>query len=132
LRKRGETIVLVVDDEPDILELLEEEFKYVGFMVRKAISGNDAVKILQKEKIDIVVSDFKMPNGSGMVVLDAVNKFDAASRPLFYFVSGEADVSIDDAISAGARKFYAKPFDLEKLIIDIGTDAGVEMTGFGK
>ncbi len=106
--------VLIVDDEPDILELMEEEFRYCGYSTFTAMSGNEAIKILQSNHIDIVVSDYKMPNGNGMVVLEHVNKME--KRPRFYFVSGQADVSIEDAIKAGARDFFTKPFDLDELI----------------
>ncbi len=112
--------VLIVDDEPDILELMEEEFKYCGYNTLVAMCGNDAIKILDTQKIDIVVSDYKMPNGNGMSVLSHVNNMKA--RPLFFFVSGQADVSIEAALSAGARKFFSKPFNLDELIKDIEND----------
>ncbi len=112
--------VLIVDDEPDILELMEEEFKYCGYNTVTAICGNDAIKILDNGKIDIVVSDYKMPNGNGMAVLSHVNKL--PKKPVFFFVSGQADVSVEDALRAGAKKFFSKPFDLDELIKDIETD----------
>jgi DNA-binding NtrC family response regulator len=109
--------VLIVDDEPDILELMEEEFRYCGYQTLTAICGNDAIKLLESEKIDIVVSDYKMPNGNGMAVLSHVNQM--KNRPIFFFVSGQADVSTDDAVKAGAKKFFSKPFDLDELIREI-------------
>lgn len=110
--------VLIIDDEPDILELMEEEFRYCGYNTLTATSGNDAIKVLQNTRVDIVVSDYKMPNGNGMVVLDFVNKM-TVGKPVFYFVSGQADVSLEDAIKAGAKKFFSKPFDLDELIRQI-------------
>jgi DNA-binding NtrC family response regulator len=112
--------VLIIDDEPDILELMEEEFKYCGYSTMTAICGNDAIKVLDKERIDIIVSDYKMPNGNGMVVLSHVNKM--TKPPIFFFVSGQADVSVEDALRAGARKFFSKPFDLDELIKEIESD----------
>lgn len=112
--------VLIVDDEPDILELMEEEFKYCGYSTLTAICGNDAIKVLDTKKIDIVVSDYKMPNGNGMAVLSHVNKMSV--RPSFFFVSGQADVSVEDALRAGAKKFFSKPFDLDELIKEIEID----------
>ncbi len=114
---RKNLTVLIVDDEPDILELMEEEFKYCGYKTLTAICGNDAIKVLEGQKVDIVVSDFKMPNGNGMAVLTHVVKM--KDRPTFFFVSGQADVSMEDAINAGAKKFFSKPFDLDELIKDI-------------
>ena len=116
---RGELTVLIIDDEPDILELLQEEFEYVGYKTLTAACGNDAIDILGKQHVDIVLSDYKMPNGNGMAVLEAVQRMAANERPAFFFVSGEADVSVEEAISAGARKFFSKPFDLDELIKQI-------------
>lgn len=113
-------MVLIVDDEPDILELMEEEFRYCGYQTLTALCGNDAIKILDKEHVDVVVSDYRMPNGNGMSVLSHVNKMN--ERPVFFFVSGQADVSTEDAIRAGAKKFFSKPFDLDELIKEIEQD----------
>ncbi len=114
---RKNLMVLIVDDEPDILELMEEEFRYCGYQTLTAICGNDAIKLLETQKIDIVVSDYKMPNGNGMAVLSHVNQM--KNKPIFFFVSGQADVSTDDAVKAGAKKFFSKPFDLDDLIKEI-------------
>ena len=117
MTERKNLTVLIVDDEPDILQLMEEEFNYWGYSTVVASSGNDAIAILNSQKIDIVVSDYKMPNGNGMVVLSHVNKM--SERPSFFFVSGQADFSVEDSIRAGAKKFFLKPFDLEELIREI-------------
>jgi DNA-binding NtrC family response regulator len=110
--------VLVIDDEKDILDLIEDEFKYQGYETLGASCGNDAIEILKTKPIDIVVSDYKMPNGNGMAVLAHVSQM-SQKKPLFFFVSGQADITSDAAIQAGAKKFFAKPFDLEELVKDI-------------
>lgn len=117
---RNNLMVLIVDDEPDILELMEEEFRYCGYKTLTAVCGNDAIAILDTKHIDIVVSDYKMPNGNGMAVLSHVSNM--KQKPIFFFVSGQADVSTEDAIRAGARKFFSKPFDLDELIKEIEQD----------
>jgi DNA-binding NtrC family response regulator len=109
--------VLVIDDEQDILELIQDEFTYQGYDTMGAACGNDAIEILKNKPVDIVVSDYKMPNGNGMAVLMHVSQM--SKKPFFFFVSGQADVSNDAAIQAGAKKFFSKPFDLEELIKDI-------------
>ena len=117
---RKNLMVLIVDDEPDILELMEEEFRYCGYQTITAVCGNDAIKLLDSQHIDIVVSDYKMPNGNGMAVLSHVSQMQP--RPVFFFVSGQADVSTEDAVRAGAKKFFSKPFDLDELIKEIELD----------
>ena len=118
----SEITVLIVDDEPDILELMEEEFTYHGYQTLTAECGNDAIDLISKSDIHIVVSDYKMPNGNGMAVLDAVNNIVESDRPHFFFVSGQADISIEEALKGGAKKFFTKPFDLEELIKEIESE----------
>ncbi len=110
--------ILLVDDEPDILELLAEEFEYNGHNVKTALSGNEAIILLKNESFDVVISDYKMPNGNGMSVLGFIQNLNP--RPKFYFVSGHSDVSVDECMSQGAAQFITKPFDLANLIKVIG------------
>ena len=116
---KSKITVLIVDDEPDILELMEEEFIYYGYKTITAICGNDAISLIRNNKVDVVVSDYKMPNGNGLAVLDEVKSMNDELRPEFFFVSGQADISIQEAIKAGAKKFFSKPFDLDDLIKEI-------------
>lgn len=109
--------ILIVDDEMDILELMAEEFTLKGHEVSLAQSGNEAVTILKVKQFDVVVSDFKMPNGNGMMILEFVNSLNP--RPVFYFVSGQADISVAECIRAGAREFFSKPFDLDQLVFKV-------------
>lgn len=119
---KGVCTILIADDEPDILELMVEEFEENNFNVVSVGCGNDGVALLSSgNKIDIILSDFKMPNGSGMTILEAVNKMPEADRPLFFFVSGQSDIPIEECLNKGAKKFFTKPFDLDELIEDIQT-----------
>lgn len=111
--------ILLVDDEMDILELMEEEFRSQNFETIIKTSGNKAAAFLEEESVDVVVSDYKMPDGSGQVVLEAVQKIPKEMRPLFYFVSGQADISIQEAMNSGIQGFYSKPFDIDDLIGEI-------------
>ena len=112
--------ILIVDDEPDIVDLLQEEMDDNGFQTRIALCGNDAIELLRSELFHAVISDFKMPNGTGMDVLNFINSME--SRPMFYFISGQADVSAEMAIKAGAQDFFPKPFNLSKLVERINSD----------
>jgi len=69
--------------------------------------------------VDAVVSDFRMPNGNGMVILDAISASGVLDKPVFFFISGQADVSVDAAIKAGARKFFSKPFEMDEVINNV-------------
>ncbi len=61
--------VLIVDDDPSILEVLEARLTAAGFSVHKAASGPEALELLKTQKTDILVSDIKMPEMSGLELL---------------------------------------------------------------
>lgn len=109
--------LLIVDDEPDILDLIADEFKYLGFQVFKAKCGQDAIKLLEEKTIHIVISDFKMPNGNGLSVLNY--SLQLLPPPFFAFISGQADLTIDECLKAGANLYYSKPFEIDHLIQEI-------------
>lgn len=111
--------IIIVDDEPDMLELMVEEFEDNGFNVFSADCGNDAAKILGKEDIKVVLSDFRMPNGDGLYLLEECFKLDEDKRPYFIFISGYSDIPVEECLAKGARKFFQKPCDLEELVKDI-------------
>ena len=114
--------VLIVDDEPDILELMQEDFECEGFNVNTARSGNEALQVLKEDSsYQIIISDYKMSDGSGAVILDFINRLDS-KRPLFYFVSGQADMTTSEAQSYGANRFFYKPFDIDQLIKQVKDD----------
>ncbi len=118
---RKNLTVLIIEDESTLLELMDDEFRYFGYKTITAICGNDAIKILSSQTVDIVVSDYKMPNGNGMSVLTYVQSM-TEKRPAFYFISGQANVSTGEALKAGAKKFFPKPYGLDGLIIEIEKD----------
>jgi CheY-like chemotaxis protein len=111
--------ILVADDEASIIDLLRDRFEYEGLQVLTAFSGREAIQILKQKKVDVILSDFRMPNGDGMEILQELKKFPAQERPPFYFMSAYADITEKDAIANGAIKFYHKPFSVTTLIKDV-------------
>lgn len=106
--------ILIVDDERDILELLADEFKIYGHEIDVAISGNEAIEKLKSLSFDVVVSDYKMPHGNGMAILNFVNSL--VIKPNFFFLSGQADVSEEECLAKGAKYFFTKPYNLSELV----------------
>ncbi|MBC7540628.1 MAG: response regulator [Bacteriovorax sp.] len=117
MEKRTRLKILLVDDERDLLEMIVEIFINYGHDVSFCYSGNEAIEILKKEKFDIVVSDFIMPNGNGIDILIFINSI--KEKPLFFFASGLADLSVEDCIKLGARRYFSKPFDCDLLVAEI-------------
>ena len=108
--------VLVVDDERDIRDGSERILIRMGCRVQKAGRGDEALDILQKAPVSIVLLDLKMPGMDGMEVLKRLQKMESA--PLVIVITGYA--TVDTAIEAmkrGAYDFIAKPFEPDQLRI---------------
>jgi len=106
--------VLVVDDEPNLRELLRIVLEGEDYEVREAASYADAAQILTREQFDLVICDIYLPDGSG---LDLVRTFHA-TRPQTAFVVVTAHTTPAHAVTAlreGAVEYLSKPFDVEEL-----------------
>lgn len=107
--------VLVVDDEPEIPELMAFAFERVGATVLQAYDGRTAFEMVCKHKVDAVVTDIRMPKGSGIDLLEKIQSR-PAPRPLVYMMTGYSDISVGDAIAKGAEGLFSKPFDLDMIV----------------
>jgi CheY-like chemotaxis protein len=110
--------ILIVDDEPDLREAIAFDYRRKKFNVLLAASGNEAIQILEKEKVDIVVSDVRMPDGDGLKLLDTV-KAKNAFFPVVLFITGYADISVEEAYDRGVEAVFAKPFDRHLLMATV-------------
>jgi DNA-binding response OmpR family regulator len=116
--------VLLVDDDHDLCLLFKEELEEAGFAVLTAHCGNEAYKIYQVEKVDLVITDIKMPNGDG---LELLKKIIASQRsvPAVVVMTGFSDFTEAEILKMGATKLYLKPLDIESLISDINHSLGL-------
>lgn len=114
--------VLIVDDEQNIRDGSERILSRIGFKVLQASTGAEALDILDKQSIEIVLLDLKMPGMDGMEVLARIQEFD---KPILVIViTGFA--TVETAIAAmkqGAYDFIAKPFEPEQLRIVVNRAA---------
>ncbi|MEU8177314.1 response regulator transcription factor [Microbispora hainanensis] len=109
--------LLVVDDEPDIRELLSASLRYAGFEVITASSGRDAVQIAGKMRPDLIVLDVMLPDLDGFAVSDRLH---AAGRRIPVLFLTARDANEDKIIGLGSGDDYVtKPFSLEELLARI-------------
>jgi DNA-binding NtrC family response regulator len=99
--------ILVVEDEPEIQEISAYEFSSRGANVVTAEGANDALKILAREKIDFIVSDFLMPKGSGLDLMKGL-KTEGIKVPLV-ILTGFSDLTRDEVLKMGALEMFYKP-----------------------
>ncbi len=115
--------VLVVDDESSVRSSLEMALGKAGYLTRTAASGNDALNILKKQSVDIVLSDLKMPDGDGMDLLRAIKNDHPNIEVILLTGYGTIEKAVD-AMKDGAYDFITKPF--KKAVILGAVERAVE------
>lgn len=102
-----EFTILIVDDEPDFLELMALRISSWGYKVLKASGGRDAVAIVKKDRPDILVLDYMMPEMDGVATLKEIRKLDK-KLPVIMFTAYPNTKTIDDADKLGIHAFIPK------------------------
>ena len=110
--------VLVVDDDPQIVELFVDVLTADGrFDVATAQSGYDAGVMTQQFRPDIVVLDYMLPDINGNVVCKTIRENPDLSRIKILIISGMVNpAEVDGLMKAGADDFVKKPFNIENVI----------------
>jgi DNA-binding NtrC family response regulator len=105
--------VLVVDDEPLLRDIIAYNIADEGYTVLQASGGHEALELIEKETIHLVITDMRMPNGTGEELLRALQS--KKIRPQVILVSGACELSREDVIKLGALDFLYKPFNIETI-----------------
>jgi two-component system response regulator PilR (NtrC family) len=106
--------ILVVDDERSMRELLAIVLKREGYDVLLAENGRGAIEILERESVDILISDIKMPDLSGVEVLRAAKKIDQDILGIMITAFASTETAVE-AMRLGACDYLSKPFDIDLL-----------------
>lgn len=115
----NKTNILVVDDDLHILEVIEARLLSAGYQVRKVSSGKEALEILREGQTDLMVSDIKMPEISGMELLTKARKVQPELPVVFLTAYGTINGAVE-SIKAGAVDYLTKPFKGAQLVEKIG------------
>lgn len=118
MKKHDQHSILVVDDEGDICRALQFLLMREGYYVETALSGDEALKKLQKGCFDLVLSDLKMEGMDGLKLLDETKKL----CPSTVFIIMTAYASVESAVEAmkkGASDYIVKPFVNEDVKLTI-------------
>jgi CheY-like chemotaxis protein len=109
--------VLVVDDEPQVVWVLEFSLQGEGYETFSAHDGMEALDQIRRHRPDLMVLDVMMPRMDGWSVLEALAEMPVADRPRVIMVTALASTGDRDrAMRLGAEAFVAKPFDMEHLV----------------
>jgi two-component system, NtrC family, response regulator PilR len=106
--------ILVVDDERSMRELLAIVLRREGYEVLLAENGRGAIEMLEREPIDLLISDIKMPDLSGVDVLRAAKKVDQDILGIMITAFASTETAVE-AMRLGACDYLSKPFDIDLL-----------------
>lgn len=107
--------VLIVDDESDLRQALAFDFRRRGCQVFEASSGRTAIEVVRLHRIDVVLSDVRMPNGSGVDLLKEIREIDP-DLPIVLLATGFADLTEAEALELGAYALLEKPIDRKRMV----------------
>lgn len=107
--------VLVVDDEPNIVELLTVSLKFQGFNVRSANSGTEALRIAREINPEAYILDVMMPGMDGFELLGKL-RAEGLDGPVLYLTAKDSVDQRIHGLTIGADDYVTKPFSLEEVI----------------
>ena len=106
--------ILVVDDEPDSVELLQEFLTVKGYEVVTASNGEEALRKVKEERPHLILLDVRMPGMNGLDVLRKVREFDQEVGVIMVTAVNEEDTG-REALKLGAFDYIVKPLNFEYL-----------------
>ncbi len=107
--------ILIVDDEPGILDFLRNLFHADGYEVVVALSGEDAVASVKKDTVDLVITDLRMPEMDGMELLRELKTL-KPSVPVIMLTAYASDETAIEAKKLGVFTYISKPFNVAGLL----------------
>jgi CheY-like chemotaxis protein len=107
--------ILVVDDESDLREILGAWFRREGARVLVAENGAEALKVIHANRVDVVVSDVRMPVMDGICLLKSI-KADDQYKSSVMFLSGFTDIEPREAYNLGIEAVMSKPVERKELL----------------
>ncbi len=110
-----EKTVLVVDDSPDTLELLRRNLEMKGYIVSQAASVTEALSVLRRKKINLVITDYKMPDMNGFTLIKKIRSEYPEMEVIMVTGYGSIKGAVD-AVKAGAEEYITKPFTDSELL----------------
>jgi two-component system OmpR family response regulator len=115
---RPEARLLVVDDEPNIVELLSASLRYAGFEVATASGGQQAIEVARTFRPDLLVLDVMMPGLDGFGVVSRL-RGEGQRMPVVFLTARDATEDKVNGLTLGGDDYITKPFSLEEVIARI-------------
>lgn len=115
--KRGDIKILLVDDEPDIIEIIRFNLEQKGYQICTASDGLQAIKMAEKEQPHLIIMDVMMPNLDGIEACERLRQDSRFSETIIMFLTARGeDYSYVAAFDAGADDYVTKPIKPKVLL----------------
>jgi DNA-binding response OmpR family regulator len=111
------TSVLVVDDDPDVCDLVTYKLEQSGFDVRRASDGDQAIREVARKVPDLVLLDVMMPGVTGLEVLERWRADEVtAAMPVIMLTAKAQENDVERGFELGADDYVIKPFSPRELV----------------
>ncbi len=113
--------VLIADDEPGLLKIMEHNLRKIGFKnIIATKNGKVALEALTNNKIDLILSDWNMPEMNGVELFNTLKKKEGLKGTPFIFVTSNAEgENVKKAMKEGIKNYMIKPYELDTLELKI-------------
>ena len=109
--------ILVIEDQPEVLEVMVVALAHAGFEVEGAADGNEGVRLAESGRFDLISTDVDLPGMNGFEICARLKRNSALRHTPIIFVSGRtAEADLQRGRELGAADYVAKPFDLLALV----------------
>lgn len=110
--------ILIIDNNSEMLELLENTLSSCGYDTLGFLNTKNTIKVIQEEKIDLIIMDINQPDIDGSLYLEMLRSKDI-EIPVIFLSDKETPQDIKNAFLMGADDYMTKPFDIEILTLRI-------------
>ena len=112
---RGGGVIFIVDDEPDIVDLLSEIIDNNNYVIHKYYNGEEAVQAVEHFKPDVILSDIMMPKLNGIEMIKAIHEI-SSTTPVIFISGNLSKEKMQEALQFGAYAFVDKPFSNSEIL----------------
>jgi DNA-binding response OmpR family regulator len=120
-KKAGKHKILIVDDEPDLVLMLQDRLEMSGYEVVTASNGKEGLEMAIEDEPDVVLLDVKMPVMDGLEMLETLRQHPEGVGRVVIMVSARSQKEdLNRAEACGVKDYIVKPFELGALIEKVG------------
>ena len=117
--------ILIVDDEPGVLDVSARTLRKAGFEVVTATNAQTARVLLRAHAVDLLITDIRMPGESGISLLQTVHETNP-NLPLMIMTAYPEPPTVDAALELNIKSFVVKPFNIKNFVSEVQRSLGMQ------